>query len=200
MRIKVSIGRHDRIAKILSRAATSNRSPTRSAKDSMFIPWPLPHPSLLPDATFDALRTEPKIKASSTRTRDRQGHSGRQYELAAVANPARRYRLYVRQSTSNPDVFSVGLGLVLPEGDLSLCRYNSGHHSHRNILEKQKLSFVNHQHIATARYIAAGLNIDGFAIARDDYSSVDGALAFLVNECNIEGIMKSETQRSLIPL
>jgi len=166
----------------------------------MLIPWPLPHPSLLSDATFDALRKEPKVTASSTRNRDRQGHSGRQYELAAIDNPARRYRLYVRLSNSNPDVFSVGLGLILPEVELSLCRYNSGHHSHRNILEKERLSFVNHQHIATARYLAAGLKIDGFAIAREDYSSVDGALAFLAKECNIEGMMKSDSQQSLIPI
>jgi hypothetical protein len=100
---------------------------------------------------------------------------------------------------SNPDVFSVGLCLMLAEGDLLLCRYNSGHHSHRNILEKQKLSFVNHQHLATARYVAAGLDIDGYAVARIDYSTVDGALALLLEECNIDGIGKYDPQLPLLP-
>jgi hypothetical protein len=124
---------------------------------------------------------------------------GRQYELAAVANSERRFRLFVRQSLTNPEVFSVGLCVIQDEGDLLLCRYNSGHHGHKNILEKDKIPAMCHQHIATARYVSAGLDVDGYAIRRSDYSTMDGALAFLVEECNIEGILKTESQMSLIP-
>lgn len=162
------------------------------------IPWPIPHVQLFTDAHFNALRTERKKKASGTREREKLGHVGRQYELVSAENPARRYRLFIRQSTSNPDVFSVGLCVEVSDGDILLCRYNSGHHGHRNILEKQKLPPVHHQHIATARYVAAGLNIDGFAIPRSDYNTVDGALAFLIQECNIEGILKPSTQLNLL--
>lgn len=163
------------------------------------IPWPLPHVSLVTDAVFDALRSEPKKKASATRPREKMGHTGRQFELVSAAQPDRHYRLYIRQSLSNVDVFSVGLCLMLPETDLLLCRYNSGHHSHRNILEKTKIKFANHQHLATARYVAAGLDTDGYAVARTDYSTVAGALAFLVKECNIEGVVKLDTQLDLLP-
>lgn len=162
------------------------------------IPWPLPHVSLLADSHFDALRRESKKKASGTRQKEKLGSTGRQYELAAADNSDRRYRLFVRQSSSNPDVFSVGLCLILPDGDLLLCRYNSGHHGHRNILEKEKLPCAHHQHLATARYVAAGLDIDGYAISRSDYNSVDGALAFLVQECNIDGIFKPDSQMNLL--
>lgn len=162
------------------------------------IPWPLPHVSLLADSHFDALRREPKKNASGTRQKEKMGHTGRQYELAATENPNRRYHLFVRQSLSNPDVFSVGLCVTLPEGNLLLCRYNSGHHAHRNILEKERLPCAHHQHIATARYVAAGLDIDGYAIARSDYNSVEGALAFLVQECNIDGIIKPDPQMNLL--
>jgi hypothetical protein len=165
---------------------------------TFIIPWPLPHVSLLSDSHFDALRGELKRKASGTRQKEKLGNTGRQYELAATDNPDRRYRLFVRQSSSNPDVFSVGLCLSLPDGDLLLCRYNSGHHGHRNILEKEKLPCAHHQHLATARYVAAGLDIDGYAVSRSDYNSVDGALAFLVQECNIEGILKADPQMNLL--
>lgn len=163
------------------------------------LPWPLPHISLLTDAQLDELRAEPKKKASSTRAKDKMGHTGRQYELVSASNLDRRYRLFIRQSTSNPDVFSVGLSVLMSDGELILCRYNSGHHGHRNILEKIKLPAAHHQHIATHRYIAAGLDADGFAIPRPEYNSVDGALAFLVQECNIEGILEIGTQTNLFP-
>lgn len=112
------------------------------------------------------------------------GHSGKQFELAA---------------SINPDVFSVSLALILPENDLILCRYNSGHHGHRNILEKVKLPPAHHQHITTQRYISAGLDMDGFAILRTDYNSAQGALALLAYECNIDGIFKPDSQSKLFP-
>ena len=165
----------------------------------VIIPWPLPHISLVTDLQLDALRLEPKKKAGASREKEKMGHSGRQYELASAAESDRRYRLFVRQSLSNPDVFSVGLTLLLPAGDLILCRYNSGHHGHRNILEKVKLPPANHQHVTTQRYIAAGLDVTGFAILRTEYDSAESALALLVQECNIEGIIKLDTQAKLFP-
>lgn len=164
---------------------------------STTILWPPPHVSQFSDTYFDALRSEPKKKTSATRNKEKMGHIGRQYELVAAAHSDRHYRLFVRQSTANKDVFSVGLTLLMPENDLILCRYNSGHHGHRNILEKEKLAAACHQHVATQRYIQAGLDVDGFAITRTDYNSVDGALRKLVQECNIEGIFKPDSQIDL---
>lgn len=163
------------------------------------IPWPLPHRSLLSDAILDALRSELKEKVSASRSKDKMGHAGRQYELAAINNAARRYRLFIRQSLSNSEVFSVGLTLMLPEGDLVLCRYNSGHHPHRNILEKVRLPAAVHQHITTQRYIVAGLDASGFAVLRSEYNSVEGALGLLTKECNIANVVKSESQSKLFP-
>lgn len=164
------------------------------------IPWPLPHVSLLTDGQLDALRSEPKKRSSSSREKEKMGHLGRQYDLVASVNSERHYRLFIRQSASNEDVFSVGLTLILPDGDLILCRYNSAHHGHRNILEKTKLPPAFHQHVATQRYISVGLDTDGFAILRTDYHSVDTALAMLVQECNIEGIFKPDPQAKLFPI
>ena len=161
------------------------------------IPNPLPHKSLVTDAIFDALRREPKRKASSTREKEKQGHFEQQFELAAVDAPARRYRLFLRRAASNPDVFSVGLTLIMPDGDWVLCRYNSGHHSHKNILEKEKIPPTFHQHLLTQRYIAAGLEAKGYAVARSEYNSFDSALALLVDECNVENVVKPNPQHPL---
>lgn len=164
---------------------------------SSTIPWPLPHLSLLTDAIFDALRTEPKRKATASRIKEKMGHAEQQFELAADACSSRRYRLFVRQSISNSDVFSVGLTLILPEGDIILCRYNSGHHGHKNILEKVKIPPACHQHIMTQRYVAAGLEHRGFAVLRTEYTSVEGALALLVTECNVQNVTKHDPQAKL---
>lgn len=161
------------------------------------VPWPLPHVSLLTDMQFDALRAEPKRRVSSSREKEKMGHSERQYECVSINEPNRLYRLYIRQSISNEDVFSVGLTLLLPESDILLCRYNSAHHGHKNILEKAKIPPAFHQHISTHRYIAAGLDIDGFAIMRTEYDSAESALALLVQECNIEGIFRPDPQTKL---
>jgi hypothetical protein len=163
------------------------------------IPNPLPHKSLVSDEIFDALRGEPKRKASSTREKEKQGHFEQQYELVAVNAPARRYRLFLRRAASNPDVFSVGLTLIMPEGDWVLCRYNSGHHSHKNILEKQKIPPTFHQHLLTQRYIAAGLESKGYAVARSEYNSFESALALLVDECSVENVLKQNPQQLLFP-
>lgn len=161
------------------------------------IPSPLPHISLVSDEVFDALRSEPKRKASSTREKVKAGHLEQQYELVSVASPERRYRLFLRQSTSNLDVFSVGLTLIMPEGDWVLCRYNSAHHGHKNILEKEKVPMTFHQHLLTQRYIAAGLESKGYAIARSEYNSFGTALALLVKECNVENVLKFSPQQPL---
>lgn len=161
------------------------------------IPWPLPHISALTDAIYDALRTEPKRKTSGTRAKEKMGHTEQQFDLASSEVPDRHFRLFIRQSLSNSEVFSVGLTLVRPEGDLILCRYNSGHHGHKNILEKERLPAECHQHILTERYVSAGLEHKGFAVLRTEYNSIDGALALLVEECNVANVIKHQTQATL---
>ena len=125
------------------------------------------------------------------------GHSEQQFELAATACPERRYRLFLRQSLSNPDVFSVGLSLTLPDADWTLCRYNSAHHGHRNVLEKEKIPPTFHQHLLVARYVAAKLEKRGYAVTRSEYNSFEGALALLVDECNVHNVLKHSSQQTL---
>lgn len=159
--------------------------------------WPVSDISALSDKELEFFRVEIKRKASASREKAKMGHSGREYELTSELNPDRRFRLFIRQSTSNSGVFSVGLALVLEGGDLMLCRYNSAHHGHRNILEKQKLHATFHKHIATARYIAAGLDPDGYAEATTGYSTAQGALSQMLADCAILGILPTQATEDL---
>lgn len=143
---------------------------------------------LLSDSDLDRYRSEPKKKSSSTRRKQKLGHFEQQFELVSVEDSSRQFRIFTRCSTSNEGVFSVGLVLIFPDKELVLCRYNSGHHGHRNRLEKTRVPPQNHKHITTERYIRAGLDPDGYAEPRSDYTTMQEALAKLLQECNIEGI------------
>lgn len=156
----------------------------------MTIPSTIPSLDLLTDAMLDALRAEEKKKASGTRTKEKMGHLQQQFDLVASADHERQFTIFTRVSATKPDVFSVGLTLVLPDRHLILCRYNSGHHGHRNMLERERMSAVPHRHVATERYIAAGLDPDGWAEEMTGYATLEEALAKLVRDCNVQGILR----------
>jgi hypothetical protein len=140
------------------------------------------------DAELETLRTEVKKKTNFARLKTKFGHLEQRYELVSE-DGLRNYTIFTRRSEVNPGVFSAGLTLLMPDRNLVLCRYNSGHHPHRNILEKVKVPAVPHKHLATARYLVANLDPDGFAEPSQGYSAVDEALATLVHDCNVQGIL-----------
>jgi hypothetical protein len=61
-------------------------------------------------------------------------------------------------------------------------------HDHPNYLEKVKLGYTCHIHIATERYIKANRKAEGFAEATNRYNTVEGALHCLVTDCKISEI------------
>jgi hypothetical protein len=119
----------------------------------------------------------------------------KQYELTGPDNEF--FEVYLRQNLT-PDMeddFSCGLLFHLATGEtLTLCRYNGPSHMHVNSIEKQKLENVCHIHLATARYIRAGLKAEKYAEATDRYWTLEGALHCLVQDCNILGITTTPDQ------
>lgn len=154
----------------------------------MTITWPFSSISDLTDIDLDEMRVENKKKCSYTREKTKMGHAERSYDLVAVSEKNRNYQLFTRKSISNDMVFSVGLTLVLPDKNLILCRYNGGYHSHKNILEHEKVPTLAHRHITTARYIAAGLQPDGYAEIVSGYTTMEDALKIVLSICNISGM------------
>ena len=83
----------------------------------------------------------------------------------------------------------MGLTLILPEQDLVLCRYNGANHTHRNRIENTKLGFGHYIHVATARYITADMDPDGFAEPTDRFQDAFSALACMVTDCCLGDIL-----------
>lgn len=98
---------------------------------------------------------------------------------------AHKFAVFVRQSTKFANSFSVGLLWHNGEDSLVLMRCNGSSHVHENKLERETIRMVPHIHIATARYISIGKKSEGFAKPTSAYNSVEGALAVLLQRCNI---------------
>ena len=100
--------------------------------------------------------------------------------------------MIIRKNRINPLDFSVILGYIPPERLklFRLLRYN-GVHKHTNKIEH--VSFrAFHIHRATQRYQETGCDIDAYAELTDRYTTVDGALEFLLNKCNF---IRPESER-----
>lgn len=80
---------------------------------------------------------------------------------------------------------------------LLLVRYNGPYHPHRNIIERTKVPIGCHRHLATQRYIAAGLDADGFAEAVSGYNSIEGAFDSLCKECAVASLENDPLQSEL---
>ena len=100
-----------------------------------------------------------------------------------------RFALFVRRSTRLSSSFSVGLRVLRGEESITLMRCNGPAHAHRNHLEDETFGLECHIHVATARYINAGRRDEGFAERSSHYSTVDEALAYMLERCNISGLV-----------
>lgn len=98
------------------------------------------------------------------------------------------YQIYLRQNIQNKNDFSCGLSLELENKTyFTLVRCNGNSHIHTNSLEKEKLEYCFHIHLATEKYIKAGKKADGFAEKTDEYDTIEKACQFLLKKCNIGG-------------
>lgn len=139
------------------------------------------------DDELDQARRCPKRRIASTRPKAKQAFMEQQFTLEDAQG--RLYRLFKLWQPERRGFFSVGLALRGAPDDLVLCRYNGRFHGHGNRLERTRFPAQMHIHTATARYIDAGLDADGFAAPTNRYEDVDSALRCLVLDCNIEGLL-----------
>jgi hypothetical protein len=153
----------------------------------------------LTDDDLNAMRRAPKkIINPSARWVTKGGHREKNFTLHSIDNAEETFRVFLRVSATRIHVFSVGLARTFPDDEvLVLARYNSGHHAHRNILERTKVPAVCHRHLATHRYISAGLDPDGYAEPIYDYNSVEGAFECLCRDCGIVATHENSLQAHL---
>ena len=103
-----------------------------------------------------------------------------------------RFEIYQRQNIRDNQDFSCGIAFLPPGGSrLTLARYNGPSHQHEDI------SYQPHIHRATARWIEAGKRPEREAKETDRYKTLEGALACLIQDFNITGIVAETDQPRL---
>jgi len=147
--------------------------------------------SLTDDKIADLLNCPKRLTNPQTKCKNKDGHEQRNFKAIALDNTGHEFEIYLRQNLREgmEDDFSCGISWLAPNGEtLTLKRYNEPNHDHPNHLEKVRLGYTCHIHMATEKYIKANRKAEGFAMATERYSSIDGALHCLVTDCKISGI------------
>lgn len=141
------------------------------------------------DSQIQELRNEAKRLPEGYRarllplpSRGRSGH--RAVELRVIGERGHEFWIKLRMSETNPRDFSAILTVRIAGSSrhFHLRRYNGASHWHPNRIEGNKVRGF-HIHHATERYQARGFSEEGYAIAADDYSTLESALDRLIDEC-----------------
>lgn len=143
-------------------------------------------PALLDDRQIAALLAEPKPLPPDYRTRiqtkPKRGH--RERELDVDGAQGGKFRIVLRQSSSNALDFSAILAWLPPQSTtpFRLCRFNGKSHQHTNTIEAATF-YDFHIHLATERYQQAGAREDTFAEPTTRYQDLAGAFRCLIADC-----------------
>lgn len=150
--------------------------------------------SLTDDKIAYLLNCPKRLTNPQARSKNKEGHEQINYKVTSMDGSGHEFEIYKRQNLREEmeDDFSCGISWIAPNGEtLTLKRYNGPNHDHPNQLEKVRLGYTCHIHIATEKYIKANRKAEGFAEATKRYKTVDGALHCLVTDCKISGIQTS---------
>jgi hypothetical protein len=150
--------------------------------------------SLTDDKIADLLNCPKRLINPQARSKNKEGHEQINYKVTSTDGSGHEFEVYKRQNLREEmeDDFSCGISWIAPNGEsLTLKRYNGPSHDHPNHLEKVRLGYACHIHVATEKYIKANRKAEGFAEATKRYNTVEGALHCLVTDCKISGIQTS---------
>lgn len=149
---------------------------------------------VLSDSEIAALVQERKPLPADWRNRIRMRPKGahEEFDVHVTGDAGHAFRLVARRSSGNPLDFSVILLFVEDGDDPYTLRRNNGAHSsdHTNKWEKEN-DLPNwvirrgslHRHVATERYQAGGLRIDGYAEPAGDYHDFASAVDDMLRQC-----------------
>ena len=140
------------------------------------------------DTALDDLRSMPKRVTNpgarwSEKPKVNPGHRQRIFQAYGREDQHDRFSIYMRQNLSDESGFSCGIS-YLPRGgrSLTLARYNGPGHVHGDII------YRTHIHRATERAIAKGKKPESHAEETDRFTTLQGALACLIEDFNIVGL------------
>ena len=140
------------------------------------------------DTELDDLRSMPKRVTNpgarwSEKPKARPGHRQRILQARGQEDERDRFSIYMRENLSDESDFSCGISF-LPHGgqSLTLARYNGPSHEHGDII------YRTHVHRATENAIAEGRKPEAAAQETDRFTTLEGALARLIEDFNLRGL------------
>ena len=153
---------------------------------------------LYTQAEIEELRSLPKRVANpqarwSEKPKARPAHRQRNFQAVGEVDGDVRFLIYQRQNLLEENDFSCGIAYC-PRGGkpLTLARYNGPGHTHGDILWRP------HIHRATEEAIAAGRKPESQATETDRYSTLEGALACLIEDFSLAGMTAQADQPRLL--
>ena len=119
-------------------------------------------------------------------------HRQRSFKLRQVSDSLPSFEVYQRQNLLDLVDFSCGIAYLPLDGSrLTLARYNGPSHEHGSI------AYQPHIHTATAAAIADGRKPEREASWTDRFSSLEGALACLLEDFNVAGVFAKHDRPGL---
>ena len=123
----------------------------------------------------------------------RPAHRQRGYHVSGPQEEEARFEVYQRQNLTDEYDFSCGIA-YLPHGrpPLTLARYNGPSHPHGEI------TYLPHIHRASEQAMAAGRRPESEAEETDRFSTLEGALACLIEDFSLSGLDAQPDQPRLL--
>ena len=119
-------------------------------------------------------------------------HQQRSFKVVGEDRAESRFEIYQRQNLLDDKDFSCGIALLALDGSrLTLTRYNGPGHEHGDI------SYLAHIHRATAKAIASGRKPEREAKETKRFTTLEGALACLIDDFNVAGLSASSDEPRL---
>ena len=152
----------------------------------------------LTDAKIQSLLIKEKVVVNPrARQKHEAKHTRQDFEVKSK-DGADDFRLFIRQSLVIQAGFSVGLVWISPSKEEAiLMRCNGSDYLHRNRIEGSNFDEEFHIHIATERYVSAGLRAESYAEISKDYQNVNDAKHHLCRACNISGFEKDSDEKTM---
>ena len=149
------------------------------------------------DEELAELRSMPKRVTNpgarwSEKPKTRPAHRQRGFQVSGQDDEA-RFLIYQRENLSDESDFSCGIE-YRPRGgpSLTLARYNGPSHQHGDI------EYRPHIHRASEGAIAKGRKPESEAKETDLFESLEGALAYLLEDFNVSGLSARRDQPRLV--
>ena len=150
------------------------------------------------DDELQALEEMPKIATNpqarwTDKPKAMPSHRQRTFQVQGQEDDA-RFAIYQRQNLLDEHDFSCGIRYCPPgTTSLTLARYNGPSHVHGQI------RYRAHIHRATEHAIAAGRRPESHTTTTDRYATLEGALACLLEDFHVRGVVAKRDEPRLLP-